>query len=354
MKMMSSIVSEEVQAMKIYDSPDFYWKYRVERLAGRKGSDLPLIATNYPEAVTHREIYDAYYLDLTLQGKMDGFDWVGEKEINDNEWISIYKNICQWSAKTVNENKPDAKNLPSSDFDLLKQFYPQLNYRELESSFSVEEVGEKFPYRNMKEMMSAAVDGSLDLPGYSKSSVTSLEATEVRADLNNLRESSMKKIDAIYADTLAYANNPFPDAEAKSHYQALKVKLAGFPSNASGWATLRSNLEKEVDEMAEMASRKEEHHGHHEEEEGHGEKKPSGAQEFETKYGRNLDEMQERMTRYKADPEGFLQASIFAKYGQDGVNVWRKSQEFSAQMSVMTDADKAATEASFTSFLNQA
>jgi hypothetical protein len=64
--------------------------------------------------------------------------------------------------------------------------------------------------------------------------------------------------------------------------------------------------------------------------------------------------MQERMTRYKADPEGFLQASIFAKYGQDGVNVWKKSQEFSAQMSVMTDADKAATEASFTSFLNQA
>jgi hypothetical protein len=165
---MSTVAPEEVKAMKIYDSPDFYWKYRVERLAGRKGSELALAESNYPEAVTHREIYDAYYLDLTLQGKMDGFDWVGEKEINDNEWISIYKNICQWSAKTVNENKPDAKNLPSSDFDLLKQFYPQLNYRELETSFSVEEVGEKFPYRNMKEMMSAAVDGSLDLPGYSK------------------------------------------------------------------------------------------------------------------------------------------------------------------------------------------
>jgi hypothetical protein len=59
---------------------------------------------------------------------------------------------------------------------------------------------------------------------YSIGSVTSIEATEVRADLNNLREASMKKIDAIYADTLAYANNAFPDAEAKSHYQALKVK----------------------------------------------------------------------------------------------------------------------------------
>jgi hypothetical protein len=64
--------------------------------------------------------------------------------------------------------------------------------------------------------------------------------------------------------------------------------------------------------------------------------------------------MQERMNLYKSDPEGFLQASIFAKYGQEGVNVWKKSQEFSAQMSVMSDADKAATEASFANFLNSA
>ena len=342
--------------MKTYDSPDFYWKYRLERLATKMGAQLALAESNYPNAGTPKDVYDAYYLDLTLQGKMEGFDWVAEKLINDTEWIAIYKNICEWSTKTVAANKPDAKNLPVSDFDLLKQFYPQLNYRELETSFSVEEVGEKFPYKNMKDMMTAAVAGDLNVPGYSKASV-SLEATEVRAALKSLKEATMVKIDTIYADTLAYANNAFPDAESKIHYQALKKRLADFPTTTSGWSALRSNMEKEVDEMARLASKRvDEHHGHHEEEgEGHDEKKaPSPAQEFEAKYGRNLDEMQERMALYKTDPEGFLQASIFAKYGKEGLDVWKKSQEFSAQMSVMSEADKAATEASFTTFLNSA
>ena len=351
------VATAEVQVMKTYDSPDFYWKYRLERLATKMGAQLALAESNYPNAGTPKDVYDAYYLDLTLQGKMEGFDWVAEKLINDTEWIAIYKNICEWSTKTVAANKPDAKNLPVSDFDLLKQFYPQLNYRELETSFSVEEVGEKFPYKNMKDMMTAAVAGDLNVPGYSKASV-SLEATEVRAALKSLKEATMVKIDTIYADTLAYANNAFPDAESKIHYQALKKRLADFPTTTSGWSALRSNMEKEVDEMARLASKRvDEHHGHHEEEgEGHGheEKKASPAQEFEAKYGRNLDEMQERMALYKTDPEGFLQASIFAKYGKEGLDVWKKSQEFSAQMSVMSEADKAATEASFTTFLNSA
>jgi hypothetical protein len=351
------VATAEVQAMKTYESPDFYWKYRLERLAGKKSGDLALSESNYPCATSPKDLYDAYYLDLTLQGKMQGFDWVGEKVITDAEWLSIYKNICTWSTGIVAANKPDAKNLPVSDFDLLKQFYPQLNYRELETSFSAEEVGDKFPYKNMKDLMTAAVAGDLNVPGYSKSSVTSLEATEVRAELKSLKEETMKKVDAIYEQTMTYANNAFPDAQSKTHYQALKKRLADFPTTSAGWSALRSNMEKEVDEMARLASKRvDEHHGHHDEEEGHGhgEKKASPAQEFEAKYGRNLDEMQERMALYKTDPEGFLQASIFAKYGKEGLDVWKKSQEFSAQMSVMSEADKAATEASFTNFLNQA
>ena len=345
----------EVEAMKTYESPDFYWKYRLERLASKKSGDLALVESNYPNAASPKDYYDAYYLDLTLQGKMQGFDWVAEKVITDDEWMSIYKNICKWSSSTVEANKPDAKNLPVSDFDLLKQFYPQLNYRELETPFSVEEVGEKFPYRNMKDMMTAAVSGDINVPGYTKSAISSIEATEVRAELAILKDVSMKKIDAIYEQTMVYANNAFPDAQSKTHYQALKKRLADFPTTTAGWSSLRSNMEKEVDEMARLASKRvDEHHGHHDEEEGHGEKKASPAQEFEAKYGRNLDEMQERMALYKSDPEGFLQASIFAKYGKDGLDVWKKSQEFSTQMSVMSDADKAATEALFTNFLNQA
>lgn len=351
------MVATEVQPkpLAIIESPDFYWKYRLDRLAIKKSGDLALVETNYPEAQTSKDLFEAYYLDLTLQGKMDGFDWVGDKEITDSEWIFIYKNICQWSATTVEANKPSADNLPKSDFDLLKQFYPQLNFRELESPFSIEEVGAEFPYSNMKEMLNAALSGDLNVPGYAKSTSTSLEATEVREQLSALKEATLKRVDAIYEETLIYANNCFPDDQAKTHYQALKKRLADFPQSAAGWSALRSNMEKEVDEMARLASKGSEEHGHHEEDgEGHEEKGPSAAQEFEAKYGRNLDEMQERMNLYKSDPEGFLQASIFAKYGKEGVDVWRKSQEFSAQMSVMSDADKAATEASFANFLNSA
>lgn len=208
-------------------------------------------------------------------------------------------------------------------------------------------------------MMDAAVEGKLAVPGYNVASVTSIEATEIRAELNALRAETMAKIDTIFEKTMVFAKEPFPDAEAKTHYQALKKKLANFPSTAAGWAALRSNMEKEVDEMASMAARKDDaHHEHHEEGEGeghgHAEKKPSPAMEFEAKYGRNLDLMQERMNKYKLDPEGFLQASIVEKYGKDGLEVWKKSQEFSQQMSVMSEAEKAETEAKFTAFINQA
>jgi hypothetical protein len=71
------------------------------------------------------------------------------------------------------------------------------------------------------------------------------------------------------------------------------------------------------------------------------------------KYGRNLDEMQERFNRFKADPNGFLEASIVEKYGASGLSVWKKSQEFSAKMSTLSEAEKSATEKSFADFLKQ-
>jgi len=339
----------ELTTIASIDSPDFYWKYRLDRLISKKGNDLSFSVSNYPESSSPKDQYDAYYLDLTLQGKMDGFDWVAEKDITDAEWLTIYKSISQWTSETAKSKKSSTSDLPSNDFDLLKQFYPQLNFRDLETPFGSDEVGEKFPYANLKELLSAAVNGNLDIPGYSKTSV-SLEATEVRAELAALKEATMKKVDTIFEKTLAYAKNPFPDAEAKTHYQALKTKLANFPQSASAWATFRANLEKEVDEMARLASKKEDEHHHHGEED-HG---PSPAQEFEAKYGRNLDELQERFNKFKSDPEGFLENSILEKYGKNGLDIWKKSQEFSAKFSVLSEADKAATEASFSAFLNQA
>ena len=110
------------------ESPDFYWQYRLDRLASKKGGDLTYSAANYPDvpAGSFQDLYDAYYLDLTLQGKLEGFDWEQEKKISDSEWQSIYKSICKWTSTTAKANKPDVSNLPTNDFDLLKQFYPQV------------------------------------------------------------------------------------------------------------------------------------------------------------------------------------------------------------------------------------
>ena len=196
----------------------------------------------------------------------------------------------------------------------------------------------------MKEMLSAAAAGSLSVPGVSNTGATSIEASEVRAQLAALREKSMKAIDDIYADAMKYAQNPFPDDEARAHYTSLKSKLANFPQGEAGWKTFRSNMEKDVDEMARLASKSfDPHHGG-----------VSPTEEFQSKYGKNLDEMQERMAKYKADPQGFLENSILEKFGKSGLDVWKKSQEFSSKMEAMSAADKEATEKSFSDFLGSA
>ena len=359
------------KSLAVVESPDFYWEYRLERLASKFGSDVKYSASSYPDVSGFKDLYDAYYLDLTLQGnyfqileknynlsffvftgKLDGFDWESEKKITDDEWLTIYKRISKWTAAVHETNKPDVSSLPKNDFDLLKQFYPNLNFRELESPFSEEEVGPNFPYKSVKSLLEAALDGTLSVPGYS-SSITSIEATNAKSKLAALKESSFKKIDSIFEDALAYAKNPFPDDKAKTHYQNLRTKLASFPQGEAGWAAYRANLEKEVDEMARLASKKEEHH-HDEEEEHGGEPKLSPAQEFEAKYGRSLDEMQERFSRYKSNPKGFLEASIIEKYGKNGLDVWKKSQEFSEKLGVITEADKTAAEKAFSDFLKKA
>ena len=60
------------------------------------------------------------------------------------------------------------------------------------------------------------------------------------------------------------------------------------------------------------------------------------------------------MAKYKSDPKGFLEASILEKFGKSGLDVWKKSQEFSDKISVISEADRQATEAAFTSFLQKA
>merc|ERR1711988_1614744 len=86
--------------------------------------------------------------------------------------------------------------------------------------------------------------------------ITTIQAKEVSADVAALKESTMTKIDVIYKDALAFASNPFPDDEAKEHYKTLKSKLANFPQSPDAWAKFRTDMEKEVDEMARLPVRK--------------------------------------------------------------------------------------------------
>lgn len=345
----SMMAATEVVPIVQVESPDFYWQYRLERLSNRKGSELAFSAKNYPDCVGSRALYDAYYLDLTLQGKMENFDWAAEKEINDSEWQTIFKYICNWSQAESKNSKKAMASLPTNDFDLVKQFYPSVDMRGLENTFSADEVGANFPYKNMKELLGAAAEGKLNIPGYQ--GTTSLDTATARQELAALKEKTMKNVDAIYADSIAFAKNALPDAAAKKHYQELKVQLATFPQTTAQWAQFRANFDKEVDEMARLAAKKEdEHHGHGEHDENH----ITPAKEFEMKYGRNLDEMQERFSRYKTNPQAFLESSIIEKFGTTGLAIWKKSQEFSATMSTLSDAEKASTEKAFSDFLNQA
>lgn len=343
----------EVKPMAVTQSPDFYWQYRLDRLASKKGEDLPFKASNYPEATDPQAQYDAYYLDLTLQGKLNGFDWKAEKQITDSEWMSIYKNISKWSIETAKSNKPDTKNLPSNDFDLLKQFYPQLEFRELETPFIADEVGAGFPYKNMKDLISAAANGKLNIPGSKPS--TAIEASEAKAQLADLKEKSMAKVEAIYSETMKFAQAAFPDEAARTHYKALQKKLSDFPQGVQGWASFRANMEREVDEMARLAAKKADphHHGHDDEHDDH-HAAPTPAQEFQAKYGLNLDELQEMSNKFKSNPEGFLESSILEKYGKNGLDVWKKSQEFAVVYAKSSAADIAAAEKAFTDFLKSA
>ena len=87
-------MAEQATTIKEITAPDFYWQFRLDRLVGKKGGDLPFDKASYPEAKGAKDQYDAYYLDLTLNGKLANFDWMAEKEVTDSEWLSIYKNIC--------------------------------------------------------------------------------------------------------------------------------------------------------------------------------------------------------------------------------------------------------------------
>jgi len=271
-----------------------------------------------------------------------------EKNISDGEWFSIYKSISDW---TVEETKIQAETnkIPTNDFDLLKQFYPELNYRDLDVKFDVSEVGDNFPYKNMKELVFASQNGKLDAKGFTVTG-PNLEATQARKELEALKEKALAKVDAAYEKVMKYVQQPFPDEESKKHYQSILQTLSEQPQSSAEWAVKRELFEREIDDMARFASRKVEHHDHHE---GEGEHL-SPAQEFEQKYGMNLDELQDTFNKYKADPVAYFDSVIVSIGGREALDIWRKSQQFAAEYDTLSPAERTAAESKYLEFLKKA
>lgn len=342
--MMSTTMVRSVQ------SPNFYWKYRLDRLIRKKGAELAYNEKNYPESKDYESQYNAYYLDLVLQGKANDLDVNAEKKLSDGEWFSIYSSICEWTKQQAAQQKSVTASLASNDFDLLKQFYPNLDFKELEEKFEANDFGSNFPYSNMKSMLVAAIDGKLNIPGYPAPSVQTLEASDTKKALSELQEKTMAKIDKIYEDAMKFVNQPFIDEKARQHYQKLRQKVAEFPQTPEAWATQRADFERDIDEMARFAARKVEEHHHHEGEEEH----LSPAQEFEKKYGMNLEELQNEFNRFKSDPDSFLESTIVEKFGKEGLDVWKQSQEFADAYNKLSPEARAAEEAAYLAFLKQA
>lgn len=67
---MNMVAIAAEKTMQTLEAPDFYWEYRLDRLSQKLGSEVKFSPSNYPDVSGFKDLYDAYYLDLTLQGKI--------------------------------------------------------------------------------------------------------------------------------------------------------------------------------------------------------------------------------------------------------------------------------------------
>lgn len=330
----SPVVQEKVvTSLNDVPGPDFYWKYRLDRLVSKKGSELQFQEANYPEVTGFKDLYYSYYLDLSFQNKLVSFDVEAEQQVTDEEWLKIFKSICQWSSKAASKNKFDPATLPSNDFELVKMLYPNANMRELEEPLKEEEYGVDFPYKNLKDMYSAARKGTLSIPGYSTNSPENyiLDVSEARQALAELKERTLAELDATLEECKALVLNPFPDETARIHYQKLRERLAALPQSDEEWVVHRARKLALVEEMATVVSRRvpEEQllaHEHHEEEHASSSPPiPTPAEDLQTKYGKNIEVLAQDFAKFKNNPTGYLETFLTERVGKTVSDVWKRT-----------------------------
>jgi hypothetical protein len=248
----------------VLDAPDFYWIYRAEKLSSRFGRRTPFKLDDY-RGLTGEQAFDCYLAILKSSNSLPASYNVYTEKVTDEEWNRIWARQVEWMDKVIDANPLTTDTLPKNDFDLLKQFYPYLDFTDLETPFTSEEVGENFPYKNLKDLFAAASEEKLDIPGFN-TDIDSLECPEIRKELEALKDSTLKSLAACKDKCLALARSPFPDDKAKAHYKELKEMMAGIPMTAAEKEAFKTNEEKMIAEMAAFASKEdEEEHHHHDE-----------------------------------------------------------------------------------------
>ncbi len=345
-------------------SPDFYWKHRIDKLEAQKGHLIPFNAARYAgvESTNYERLYNIYYVELYRNGHMEDFDIVAESEYQPEDFQAMWDYGSDWMQSVKDKSKPVTKaDLPEDPFDLIKLFIPEYDLTEVQQPFSVEDVGTDFPYQNWQEMSLDAQRGQLKWPqgvqlldpmddldpmdlfneNFTSYRVFSQITENYRAKLAASKERALAELDEAYEKAVALAKDPLNDEEGRAHYRWVKEKLKEYPDTPEGWQLRRENMLAKAEEMAEVASKRPsvfdkfdaqfdaDHHFDPEKD-----AIIQANQIFQTKYGRNLEEIQESYRRYEEDPVNYLDKLIAERFGAEGTAVWKQAQVFNRTVSV--------------------
>lgn len=332
------------------DGPDFYWKYRLERLKKKKGSAYAFDRANYPGKKTDQELYEVYYLDLVLRGKMEGFDVHEEQLVKEEEWKEIFNEMMDWT-NTVHRDIPES-SLPDSPFELLETFFPELRkpLLELDSPLNDPDVH----YKTKKDMLEDAFRGKLTLPpGVGKEEI---DITSLEQELDMIEADALQKVDALQNQMLAEIESSpiLLDPPALSFYQKAKEFLQNIPITTAEIQAERTKTLQRVDEMAAFVVRaeNEEHEHHHEHHEG-AEQKLSVAEQFKQKYGMDLIKIRERLAKFNSD-SNYLESVAMEMDGKEGLENWKEIEKtYQENYANLSETDRVNIIQNFKSFLNK-
>jgi len=340
---------EEFLARK--EGPDFFWKYRLERLKKKKADVYPFDPSNYTGKHTDKELYEIYYLDLVLKGKMEGFDIEKEQVVDEDEWRLIFRDMAAWT-REVEQSVPK-ESIPDSPFDLLSIFFPEMRpaFQELEAPLNDPDI----PYKTTREFVEDAFRGNFPIKGVTAED----DSAEFEKQLDTIEAESLQRVHDLRQRLLQEVESDQEqlDEQSKAFYRRAKELVNSTPITQAEWDTESEKTKRLVEEMAELAAAEDEEHHHHDEEhEGHDEhheKKLSIPEQFKQRYGRDLKKMQERLGKFSANPNNYLEVVAVEAAGKEGLDLWKEIEKsFEDNYSKLSEQERVKLQQDFKTFVN--